>query len=476
MMHLILTIHNKISRLSYNNWYWLGILSILLLATGVRYLTSFVLLEDMPFFTDANTYNLRALKFLNDFPGKDPYYWPPGTAFSLALAYYIFGTEVIVAKLLLLAISVLCVFFSVLIAEKLIGKGPGALWAGLLAAIYIPSIMLAGQPFSQHLASLCLLATAYFGLLALTTEFLIFFALTGIAFGIGCLTRSSMVSLVPIIFLFFTIKIFSSHLGQTSYSLRKLIQGSMVFFFTSVIIIFPVLLHNHSHNAGWSISTNSEKNFFNGNNPFTPHYKRGHFGQRGSENLEPEVREYLSYFINREDSRSVMMNEAIHYISEHPFITLYRVTNSIRAFWGFDHIASRHIQKFFGWGYKELFFLLFLEVGGYMITVCLVLISILCYWKNMQVPWSYWLLSLVIAYQIPYMLAFAQGTYHYPVIWLLIPFAGKTLAEINSKDARLNLCNEVKKNKWIIFGVLIFILIQIEYAYHIYKFRAPDLL
>jgi 4-amino-4-deoxy-L-arabinose transferase-like glycosyltransferase len=473
MMHLIFIIRKITSKLSSNYKYWLG---IFLLAISIRSLVSFVLLNDLPFVHDAASYNSLALKFLNDFPGGNSYYWPPGTSFALALVYSIFGTKMIIAKLLLLAISVLCVFFSVLIAEKLIGKGPGAWWAGLLAAIYIPSIMLVGQPFSQHLASLCLLAIAYFGLLALTKESLIFFALTGIALGIGCLTRSSMISLIPIILLFYGFKIFSSHRDQTSYPFRKLILGLMVFLFISVAIIFPVLLHNHLHNEGWTISTNNERNFFFGNNQFTPHYKRSHFGQRPSfKTLAPEVREYLEYFANQEDSRSAMMKEALRYIGEHPFITLYRITNSIRAFWGFDYLGSRTIQNYYGWGYKELSFLLFMEAGSYMLIVCLILISISCFWRNMEVQWSYWLLTLTIGYQIPYMLVFAQGTYHYPVMWLLIPFAGKILAEINSKDGHFNLRSELKRNKWIWIGVLILILIQIEYAYHIYKLRGYGL-
>jgi hypothetical protein len=257
--------------------------------------------------------------------------------------------------------------------------------------------------------------------------------------------------------------------------------------------------HDARSGAGWTVSTNNERNLFLGNNPYTPDYKTSHLGQRPRGELGLETRRYLESFYARGDSRSAMQHAAIAYMVEHPIQTTRRTLNRAMSFWGFDYLASREIQKWAGadqergatrraaYGAASLF-LLGVEAASYLAVATLALATLFAIpgvplaadgipgvpiaaagtpgagTPGVAIPgrpaWRSWLVALALGYEVPYAVAFSGGTYHFPVIPLLIPLA----AVAAQRPVRTWRYLRESRRAWVALGV--FAVVQAEYAYY----------
>jgi hypothetical protein len=70
------------------------------------------------------------------------------------------------------------------------------------------------------------------------------------------------------------------------------------------------------------------------------------------------------------------------------------------------------------------------------------------------------LVALALAYEVPYAIAFSGGTYHFPVIPLLVPLA----AVAAQRPTRAWRCLRGSRRAWVALGL--FALVQAEYAYY----------
>jgi 4-amino-4-deoxy-L-arabinose transferase-like glycosyltransferase len=226
----------------------------------------------------------------------------------------------------------------------------------------------------------------------------------------------------------------------------------------------PVIVHNVRCGAGWTVSTNNERNFFVGNNPYTHHYKTSHLAQRDFSLFDSATRAYLVRFNHAPNPREAMMREAMGYITSHPFITAWRTLSRIRAFWGFDYIMSRGIQNEYGFGSAALGGMLLLEAGGYLLVIILSIVGFFQRRDRMLPRATGFLLLMTLAYQIPYMISFSAGTYHYPVVWLLMPLAGVGLAWLIPMSAER--WRDLRSKYWFWISMGIVVLLEVEYAYY----------
>jgi hypothetical protein len=224
--------------------------------------------------------------------------------------------------------------------------------------------------------------------------------------------------------------------------------------------LLPALIHNHSHGGGWTLSTNNERNFFLGNNPFTPNYKTSQLGQRSLAELPVETAAYLKRFYDMPEPRRAMVAEAMRHIASNPGQMLLRCFNRFTSFWGFDYIASRQIQQYFGFGAAGLLALLIMEGGAYLSLMVFVIVGLFSYSSVIRRDHLVFLIGLVLAYSFPYVLAFSGGTYHFPVVGLLIPFAGLAAAA-----GPLRVLGAIHKSRLLQVALLTFICIQFQYAY-----------
>ena len=440
---------------------WVGLLAIVL-----RVLITMALWDNAPMGSDAHYYMVDAISYSQHFvPEKAPF-WPPGNPLLLAAVFTLTGPSEAAARVLMIALSVLAVVLSMRFARHF-SPDPGvAVRTGLLAALYGPSVLLTGQSYSQHLATLCLLAVADQGWEAIRRPRLAPFLWAGLALGVGILTRPSVASLTPVLVVYLLLAVRIAHREGNMPKVRRLFLGAGAAFIVSAALLTPVLLFNHAHDAGWVISTNNERNFFLGNNPYTPNYKTSHLAQRLRGELDPQAREYLDRIYAEPNPRRAMLHESLAYISSHPGTTFIRTLNRFLAFWGFDYLASRHLQKLHGWGKWGLAAALLWEAGSYLSVM---LLAAAGWWFASRdgSPWiGGWLLWLIFFYLIPYAISFSGGTYHFPVMGLLFPFAGLALSGFLTPDGRRRLRRQVVGRKAFWVFVLVILAIQVQYAYY----------
>ena len=385
------------------------------------------------------------------------FYWPPGESLVLSAGFALFGPSVVVARALTVAISAATTVFTALVAREVAGersaRTAGWMWAG-----YAPSVLLCGQAYAQHLAALCLAAIAFHGMRAVRERRLVDFVATGVALGLGILTRPSMVSVAPVIAAAWVIAAHHEPAAR-----RALAAGAAVAMCVGLACVLPACAHDARAGAGWTVSTNNERNLFLGNNPYTPDYKTSHLGQRALEELAPDTRRYLESFYARSDGRAAMRHAAVGYMIRHPARTSLRTLNRATSFWGFDYLASREIQKWRDWNTAKTLPLLCIEAAGYLAVAALALVAIFA----MGAPpgpgrraWRVWLVALALAYEVPYTIAFSGGTYHFPVVPLLVPLA----AIAASRPARA--WRSLRRSRRGCFALCIFAILEAQYAYY----------
>jgi len=439
--------------------YWCAVLGGAFL---LRLLVAQVLLGEMPLVSDAHSYSLEGVALSESFPGQRAFFWPPGMGMLLAGVYASFGSELWVSRLVACTLGTLQVALSMALARELLVDPRGVRATGWIAALYPPAVLMSGQTYSQHLAGVALTALALFAIRLWRTGRVSNGVWAGIAWGIGCATRPSMLSVGPALL---ALGVAATLWGRDRFvaasDWRRVAGGALLGLALAGAILAPVALHNQRHGAGATLSTNNEANFFYGNNPHTPHYKTSHLGQREASQLDPAVRAYLERFRSAAEPRTAMRDEALRYVREHPGITLWRSLNRIRAFWGFDYLMARNIQLDRGLGAAWLVALVTLEAGGYALVIALAFVTLLCGAGELRRPATWTLLVCVAAYQAPYVLAFSAGTYHFPVMGLLIPFAGLAAArDLREEPPWLRARSD--RTLWIVLAI--FVAIQIEYA------------
>jgi 4-amino-4-deoxy-L-arabinose transferase-like glycosyltransferase len=432
-------------------WWWSA-------ACSVRAAVAFGLLGAMPMTSDARDY-FDVGAALASGKTEGAFYWPPGEGAALGAAFRAFGTSVAVARTLTIAMSVATVVLTARIARDLAGARAGNA-AGWIAALYAPSVLLCGQSYAQHLAALCLAATAFYGLRAARDGGPLVFVAAGVALGLGILTRPSMGSVVPVLAVAWGGR---SLREPTGAGRRRATWGAAIGAVAALACVTPAYVHDARAGAGWTLSTNNERNLFLGNNPYTPDYKTSHLGQRALGELEPEARDYLTSFYRRADARAAMQREALSYMEMHPARTTLRTLNRTTSFWGFDYLASRSIQNWRGWGPAVTLPLLALEGGSYLVVAALALVALFAMRGHGDRGGRAWLVALAVAYEVPYALAFSGGTYHFPVFPVLVALAA--IAAAHPRQAWHDLRNPRQcRGAWAALAG--FALLQAQYGYY----------
>jgi 4-amino-4-deoxy-L-arabinose transferase-like glycosyltransferase len=452
-------------RTSVKNKVW-RLFALIGVALGLRLLFGLEIVGSMPLMSDAASYSGEAEALLQSFPGEEPYYWPPGLPYLLAVMYSLFGKSIVTARMLAIGISKANVFLADRLAHAVLTENRVARLAGWIMAVYPPSILMTSQTLSQPLEMTAVLAAAICAVEGMRSKQWIWGLGAGAALGFGVLVRSSLVSVVAGMAatgLVLSLRRFSFLNRGTSSVLRK---ATLVGLAAACVVCGPVLLHNYSTGGGMTVSTNNHRNLFLGNNPFTPIYKTNHLASTPRAELPDRARAYLRSFENAPDPRQSMVTETLTYISRHPLETIVRTTSRIRQFWGFDYVTSRRIQVVYDLGMPAFLGVLLLEAGGYVLVVCLALTG-LTEPTRYRVGALLLIGLLVFFYQVPYWIAFSSGTYHYTVIGLLVPLAA---AGATRWISWWNREEPLPSGRLLVALFTGFALLQLEYAYFLYAY------
>lgn len=435
----------------------------LLVGALFRVIIAFGPLSDMPQTEDGPSYRQQALEIID---GKAGYfYFPPGTAIASVPFYAVFGRSIHVDHAVAVTFWMLFTVACAAIAWQLCSDKRQA-WIATIMAVFLPHGLLAtctisSQPLTAALfaASICLAIVAY------KNERLSYWTLACILMSMSVITRPATL-LVSFLAAGALLVIWKRH----SRIRARVGLALMVLTICHVAVMLPVMSHNASQGQGYTLSTNNEWNLLVGNNPFTPDYKTGHFGQRTFDKLPDDARAYLRQILPHEQpafatlsQRACMKDSAVAYIANHPIRTLYRVTNRFRGFWGMDYTASREIQNTYGLSGKVTAILLFFEGAGFLAILVLWLTGMLT--GGVGKPANQLTLLLVAASMAPYLVAFSVAKYHTVVLPLLFPLSAGTLLLTTAGSTSWG---ELRRRRRALTTMIVIMLfIQAEHVFHI---------
>jgi hypothetical protein len=109
--------------------------------------------------------------------------------------------------------------------------------------------------------------------------------------------------------------------------------------------------------------------------------------------------------------------------------------------------------------------LLALEGGSYLAVATLALVSLFAHRGIGDPGGRNWLLALALVYELPYALAFSGGTYHFPVMPLVVPIAAVALAR------PLEAWRRVRRGRATWAALAAFAALQGQYAYYAVKMQ-----
>lgn len=425
----------------------------------LRSLVALVWLQGTEPYNDGADYFLEATKLHAGTREAIPFYWPPGTSYYLAGWFTVLGSSITVARIAIVVMSTLQIAFAAGLAYQATKQQRIAVLSAWLWAVYPPSVLLVFQPYSQHLAALALAATAWSGIRCVQTRSLASLLCLGFSLGVGCLARPSMMSLV-LLSLCGTFALAVITPGSWRKRLAAASVQSLILCLTAAAVVGPTILHNARTGGGYSLSTNNERNFFLGNNPHTPWYKTSHFAQRPLDQLSPEVQAYLLSHYEQLNRRSAMKAAALQHIMDRPDLAVLRTLNRARAFWGFDYLASRMIQATAHPNRLVLLLVLAAEAGSYCLVMASALVALAQFTAKINRTTLIWFLAVIIAYAAPYCLAFSSGSYHFPVMGLVVPFAAIGIDSLRRQGWR-----QAVRSVRVWSVLLLFVAMQAEYAY-----------
>jgi 4-amino-4-deoxy-L-arabinose transferase-like glycosyltransferase len=454
--------------------YWIALVGA---AFAVRTIVALGILHSLPIVSDASAYSAQAADIVHG-KASYPYYWPPGTSYVLALSYWTFGVHAWVARGLMIVVSTLSVLTTALLARRLLKVWPAAALAGWVLALYPGIAMLAAEPFAQDLTLLTLTLTALLAMRAWDRGRMLDYVFLGLSLGMAVLSRPSTLSVAPVLVAAAAIAIRRRNGEGAAVRTSRVLAGAMTSILFLVVSLAPAVIHNAAHHEGLTLATNSEADLWLGNNPYTPNYKTWDLGQRSASSFGPAAQRYLERFehpggkssaprgaylhLVTPAERSAYVHEAVRYIEHHPAVTMLRIVNRVRAFWGFDYTMSSIFGGEWGKSAKVEAVGLVFEVGGYAILMLLVIVGLVFARPWFRPGCLALTLGLIGAFELPYVLVYAAGRWHYPVLGLLAVIAGAGAFWLMTTPGRWSRCR-TSRPLWI--ALVLFLAVQIEYAY-----------
>jgi 4-amino-4-deoxy-L-arabinose transferase-like glycosyltransferase len=446
--------------------FWIALIGVALL---FRVVVTMGLLGSMPLFSDGAAYATQGADIVEGIRQDRPYYFPAGTSYLLAGFYWVFGTDLWVTHMAMIVVSVAAVVTTTLLALRLLRSVQPALLAGWALALYPGMWMAASQPFSFDVTLLCVNLTVLFALRAWETGKVWDYAIAGIAYGFGAVTRPSTLSIGLALGIAALVVLRRRRRERVALGFPRIAIGTAVLAILAAGVMAPAVAHNVSQDQGLTLSVNNEMNTWFGNNPYTPNYRTNYIGQRPLSDYSPEAQRYIVRFqydhvrVTKEQ-REKVREETIRYVLDHPAVTVLRTVNRARAFWGFDYTISNLFRTDWGKGWSAEIAGLVFEAGGYVVLALLAFIGVI-FARELLRPGTLWLLvGLIAAFALPYLLVYSGGRWHYPVLGFLAIFAGMGISWLIDTPDRWRVLLR-SRAFWICTAI--FVAIQIEYGYYL---------
>lgn len=392
-----------------------------------------------------------------------PFYWPPGTSIAFVPWVAVFGDSHAVARAAAGFYSLLLIPAVMLLTAAVFRDRRVTLLAGWSAALYPPAILMAGDPQSHVIAGLLLCVLLATMIRAAETGRIWWWVGSGVTLGCLAATRPATLLLLLLPAGLLLLHRRSPTADPTPSTPARILAGLLVAVIASVAVMAPVAVHNIRAGAGLTLATNDSVNLFFGNNPYTPLYWTSAIASGHKSQAFNEYRKSLGG-----GSDSALRSTAVDYVVAHPGEFVLRSVNRARAFWGFDYYRSAELRST-GWSTPAMLAVFAAEAGGYVVAACLALAGFVGPFKSERTWRRDLLVAAAVLLYIPYVFSFSVGIYHFAVMIILMPVIGAVLGKVASAGVRQSLRAAVASRPLVV-SVLIFGLLQIEYAYWLVRY------
>lgn len=380
-------------------------------------------LQGAPLMGDAADYFERALQLLHGVDNGRAHYWPPGGPYLLEGLLWLSGrADAAWAQVLMSIMSALTTAVVFLLAARVSGQRKVAWLAALCHGLSPTTLWMARQSESHTFCAMWVALAALFAVRYAQRRGYLSLLLAALSLGMLVLTRpGSALLALALAGLPLLLALLGRRTGTRLPWSHALPQSLMVVV-AVLAMLWPTLQFNHARGAGWVLSTNNERNFFLGNNPYTHPYKTGHMAQRELSSLPPDVQAYLTRHYQAADPRAAMLQSSKEFILQEPGQFVRRCANRFANFWTFDYEQGRRLQLFLEPYGRVAVAPMALQAVYSFALIALMLLGLPVLLRSGQAAWALSALFVCLLYQAPHVVAFSSPVYRSglaPLICLL---------------------------------------------------------
>lgn len=277
--------------------------------------------------------------------GERTFYMDPLYPYLLASLYRILGRDLLLVRLLNVAMSTASCLLVARIGRQVGGRAVGLL-AALGFALYKPEIFATGEIDKTCLSVVLAAAALAFGLSHSPRDR---FA-AGVALGLGSLTRANFLAIAPFAALAF---LFESERPRAARSggMPAGFAPAALFTLGFVLSLAPVVWRNHRVSGEWVLTTaQAGQNFYTGNNPENPY---GAFGLlpfvRANPHFEEadfraEAERWLGRGLSGPEVSRYWFARAFAHMRERPGFAARAMLRKLALFWNDFEISDSQDQ------------------------------------------------------------------------------------------------------------------------------------
>lgn len=430
--------------LSHKQTFWL------LLGGGMLLRLALILSAwDAPLEGDARWYGEAAEQWLNG-GGYDPY-WPPGLTTWLALWKGIFGSGDGVARLSILPWALLF-FMALRPALRAVSNEAFTNALVLLFCIYPTFLLHSTEPLS-HLPAACFLLLAWNAVeKARTSGKWSPLLWTGLWLGLLILVRPSALLLL----LLWPMVLGGRRKDKGRFPLRYLLPWLPGL---AIVVGASLAISAFAFNDGRTIllNTSNARNFYLGNNAWTPEYKTWYYGSHWAQHPDhPEAfREELQDLDSSFESEGAMAfwEASFTDILDRPGAFLRRCLSRVRTFLAYDTMAAGRLQHK---GNTPLA-VLALALDALCFLSLLFLAAAFLFFRSPKLHLG--LAALLFLYALPYFFSFSHPTYHLPLTPMLAVM-GAHAWKVRNEGMRMS----VRQKRFFTGVLLLLAAVQVEWT------------
>jgi len=365
--------------------------------------------------------------------GSGLFYQDPLYPYFLGTVYAIFGHRPALAVTLQLVLGALVPVMVFAPVRRSIGRAEA--WvAGVLAALYVPSIFYEGLVLKSWMDTFLAAAALASLAVAIQRGSRALWAATGLVFGIACLCRGNLILVLPALALWIWMDPSSGPAGLR----RERLIAAIAFCAGAALVLGATAVRNRAVSGEWVLTTaQAGQNFYLGNHPWNPRgdYEPPPFLRTNPKYEEAdftaEARRRTGRDMTARERSRFWFGEGMAWIRAHPSQWLHRTAHKIRYFWGAYEIPD-NIDLYV---YRTYAPVLQVPLADFGLVAPLALLGAALSWR--RPGWVRALLVFVAVYMTAVVLFFVLSRYRLTVLPALFAFAGIGTVELWNRGAEV---------------------------------------